>query len=190
MTENEFILKNAEWIDRIAEQHDHMGTCLGVALTTIVRPGLKLVGVAPVPEYEKSRPVDVVVLTFDHGVIIADQSDLRLLYTLVATRFDEMPPGEGKSAIVRQVAEAKNIPVKEIRLSQITLKCPNCKCTSIVDEAYEEHEGYCNCGQPMFRFQARRPLDEMNPDGYMESDRDFIENNRELAVAFLNSLET
>lgn len=37
------------------------------------------------------------------------------------------------------------------------------------------------------KYKPRRPLDDTNPDGYMESDRDYLENNRELAVALLDN---
>jgi hypothetical protein len=36
-------------------------------------------------------------------------------------------------------------------------------------------------------YQPRRPLDEDKPDGYMESDTDYLLNNREIAVALLDA---
>ena len=39
-------------------------------------------------------------------------------------------------------------------------------------------------------FNKRRPLDDDLPDGYMESDKDFVENNFELCVKMLEELET
>lgn len=38
------------------------------------------------------------------------------------------------------------------------------------------------------RVMARRPYDEAHPDGYLESDRDFLANNNDVAVALLESL--
>ena len=38
-------------------------------------------------------------------------------------------------------------------------------------------------------FNKRRPLDDDQPDGYMESDRDFVNNNIELCVKILEELE-
>lgn len=37
------------------------------------------------------------------------------------------------------------------------------------------------------KFKKRRPLDDDDPKGYQESDRDFAENNIELVAAFLNA---
>jgi hypothetical protein len=34
-------------------------------------------------------------------------------------------------------------------------------------------------------FRSRRPYDDSQPNGYQESDRDFLENNNDLAVALL-----
>ena len=38
-------------------------------------------------------------------------------------------------------------------------------------------------------FNHRRPFDDDNPDGYLESDKDFIRNNEELCVWFLEQLD-
>lgn len=35
----------------------------------------------------------------------------------------------------------------------------------------------------------RRPYEADCPEGYLESDRDWVENNMELCIQFLNSLE-
>lgn len=46
-------------------------------------------------------------------------------------------------------------------------------------------------GQPHWvwrmAIKPRRPLDDDNPDGYLESDDDWIANNREVVLSFLNS---
>jgi len=39
------------------------------------------------------------------------------------------------------------------------------------------------------KINSRRPLYDEKPDGYMESDRDYVENNLELCVEILNALE-
>lgn len=39
-------------------------------------------------------------------------------------------------------------------------------------------------------FQPRRPYEDDKPEGYLESDNDFIANNLDLVVAFLNHLDT
>jgi len=36
-------------------------------------------------------------------------------------------------------------------------------------------------------YNPRRPLDDDKPDGYMESDRDYLLNNRWIAVALLDA---
>lgn len=38
-------------------------------------------------------------------------------------------------------------------------------------------------------FKPRRPYDDNEPDGYMESDKDFLDNNLELCLRFLQKLE-
>jgi hypothetical protein len=38
-------------------------------------------------------------------------------------------------------------------------------------------------------FKPRRPYDDDQPDGYMESDRDFVENNFDLCMRLLEKLE-
>lgn len=40
------------------------------------------------------------------------------------------------------------------------------------------------------RLRPRRLLDSRRPDGYIESDRDYLENNNDAAVALLEALTT
>jgi hypothetical protein len=39
------------------------------------------------------------------------------------------------------------------------------------------------------KFKPRRPLDADKPDGYLESDKDFVLNNFDLAVKLLEEFE-
>lgn len=41
----------------------------------------------------------------------------------------------------------------------------------------------------MTKIKPRRPLDNDNPDGYLESDKDFVLNNIEACIAFLERNE-
>lgn len=38
-------------------------------------------------------------------------------------------------------------------------------------------------------FKPRRPYDDAEPEGYQESDQDFVNNNLDLCVAFLGALQ-
>jgi hypothetical protein len=39
------------------------------------------------------------------------------------------------------------------------------------------------------KYQPRRPYDEERPDGYLESNNDFMKNNSEIVLEFLDALQ-
>ena len=85
-TAEEYLECFGERIDDIAEDNDHLGTCLGIAFTQhcIQRPLDN-----PYPgSHTKPEWVNIVQLVFEHGIVDARRDTLELLSIRTLTRFD------------------------------------------------------------------------------------------------------
>ena len=89
-TAEEYLDCFGELIDDIAEDNDHLGTCLGIAFMVLCFQGPPYTGdpnlrfLTPA----KTEWVDIVQIVFEHGIIDVRRNTLRLLSIRTLTRFD------------------------------------------------------------------------------------------------------
>lgn len=86
MTPNDFINENGEWLDKVAEENDDLGSLIGVNLT---------MRHMPIPKQVSTRGhftctlVSIVQLIFDHGIVSAYQNNLHVFSNELFTRMEE-----------------------------------------------------------------------------------------------------